>query len=41
MLEEGDAYYQRPTLTGAGSFKQVTGLAALGPREMLVQSQLL
>jgi hypothetical protein len=33
--------YEHPTLTVAGSFKELTGLAALGPREMLVQQQLL
>jgi Family of unknown function (DUF5972) len=33
--------YERPTLAVAGSFKKLTGLAALGPRETLVQHQLL
>jgi Family of unknown function (DUF5972) len=29
--------YQRPALFVAGSFEKLTGLAALGPRETLVQ----
>jgi hypothetical protein len=33
--------YERPTLSVAGSFEKLTGLAALGPRETLVQQQLL
>ena len=33
--------YKCPTLTVAGSFKKLTGLAALGPRETLVRHQLL
>jgi Family of unknown function (DUF5972) len=32
--------YQRPTLFVAGSFEKLTGLAASGPRETLVQLQL-
>jgi hypothetical protein len=33
--------YERPTLSMAGSFKELTGLAALGTRETLVRHQLL
>ena len=33
--------YERPTLTVVGSFKNLTGLAALGSHETLVQHQLL
>jgi hypothetical protein len=33
--------YERPTLTLVGSFEKTTGLAAMGPRETLIQRQLL
>jgi Family of unknown function (DUF5972) len=33
--------YERPTLSVAGSFEKLTGLAALRPRVTLVQHQLL
>jgi hypothetical protein len=33
--------YERPTLTKAGSFKEVTGLGGQGPRDTLVRHQLL
>jgi hypothetical protein len=33
--------YKRPTLIVVGSFKKLTGLAALGSDEALVQLQLL
>lgn len=33
--------YVRPTLTAAGSFENVTGMAASGPRDTLVKYQLL
>jgi len=33
--------YERPTLTKAGSFKRVTGLGGSGPRDALVNKQLL
>jgi hypothetical protein len=33
--------YERPTLSLAGSFDKVTGLAAWGPRETLVRYELL
>jgi hypothetical protein len=31
--------YERPTLTKAGSFKKVTGLGGLGPRDLLFKHQ--
>ena len=31
---------ERPVLTAAGSFDQVTGLSVFGPRETLIQYQL-
>ena len=44
MLPEGGVgmrTYERPTLTKAGSFKKVTGLAGSGPRDTLTNKQLL
>ena len=31
--------YERPTLTRAGSFKQITGLGGSGPRDVLGRHQ--
>jgi len=33
--------YERPTLTKAGSFKEVTGMGGSGPRDFVVRHQLL
>ena len=33
--------YERPTLTAAGSFKKSTGMGGSGPRDLLVNKQLL
>jgi Family of unknown function (DUF5972) len=33
--------YERPTLTKAGTFKRVTGLGGSGPRDVLLNKQLL
>jgi hypothetical protein len=33
--------YERPTLTPAGSFKNVTGLSGHGPKDVLLKHQLL
>jgi hypothetical protein len=33
--------YERPTLTKAGSFQKVTGLGGSGPRDRLLNKQLL
>lgn len=33
--------YERPTLTSAGSFKNVTGLGGSGPKDTLVRHQML
>jgi Family of unknown function (DUF5972) len=32
-------FYERPTLTAAGSFKKVTGLGCSGPRDQLFHQQ--
>jgi len=31
--------YERPTLTRAGSFKQITGMGGSGPRDVLGRHQ--
>lgn len=33
--------YERPTLTPAGSFKNVTGLGGHGPKDTVMKKQLL
>lgn len=33
--------YERPTLTAAGTFAQLTGLSGHGPRDLLLRHQLL
>jgi Family of unknown function (DUF5972) len=32
-------FYERPTLTAAGSFKKATGLGCSGPRDMVANKQ--